>query len=113
MSRLVTSRILLGLATLLFASGCSLDFVGLHPAVRKPGLSRFGTLLALSSLPPWMTAMQWQNRQVSDAQLRDARLSGYETAMNQLHDYPDAHPGVSVRVPRQGRPTGDTRKSGL
>jgi hypothetical protein len=51
-----------------------------------------------------MTVLQWQTRQATDTQLRDARLSGYQTAMNQMDNLPEAHPHTSNRVPRQGRP---------
>lgn len=49
MSRPVISRVLFGLASLLFVSGCSLGFIGLPPAVRRPALSALGMMPALAS----------------------------------------------------------------
>lgn len=59
-----------------------------------------------------MTVVARRNRDVREAQLSDAQLSGYATAMNQLRERPDAYPGVSAHLPEQGRPAGDTRKRG-
>lgn len=54
MDRPLVNRVLLGLATALFVSGCAMGVVGLHPAVQKPALSRLGMIVTIASLPPWM-----------------------------------------------------------
>ncbi|MEC3994957.1 hypothetical protein VSR01_16050 [Actinacidiphila sp. DG2A-62] len=108
----ISTRIFLALATLLFVSGCCLGFIGLHPAVQNPALSRLGILLALCSLPPWIAVMAWQNRQLTAEQLRDARLSGYAIAMNQRCEGLGLSPEITIRVPQQRRRKPRTRKRG-
>lgn len=113
MTRPLATRILLGLATLLFVSGCALGAAGLHPAINKPPLSRLGILLAMASLPPWMLVVAEQSRQLTESQLRDAHLSGYETCLDQLREFPELRQQLLYRVPSQATRTLNGRKRGL
>jgi hypothetical protein len=112
MERPLATRILLGLATLLFVAGCTMGALGLHPAIQNPTLSRLGMLIAIASLPPWMVATSWRAQKNIYGQLAHEHMAGYQMCLEQLAEDPDFVRQMLARIPRQVSRSPQPRKRG-
>jgi hypothetical protein len=99
------TRALTGLATVLFTLGLAIGVVGFHPSVHSPTITRIGVVVALTSLPPWITVATRRAGQLSQEQMADAHLAGWQQAMEHIEQTGDGpQGGAAGGVPR---PVGD------
>jgi hypothetical protein len=78
------TRALTGLAATVFTAGCILGAVGLPPAVDSPALFRLGALLAVASIPAWIAVSTKASARLTDDQLSDAHMAGYQQCLDHL-----------------------------
>lgn len=112
MDRPLVTRALLGLASVLFVSGCAMGAIGLCPAIQKPAMSRLGILLSIASTPPWVTATSWRAQHNIDGKLADEHMVGYQMCLEQLAEDPDFLRQVIARIPQQVNRHSQTPKRG-
>lgn len=93
------TRALTGLAAAVFTAGCALGAIGLHPAVHNPAVSRLGLLLAVATTPAWVAASTTAAARLTDNQLADAHMAGYQQCLAHLEAAAD-----SSAVPPAGQP---------
>lgn len=110
MDRPLATRVLLGLASILFVAGCSMGAIGLHPAVQKPSLSRLGILIAIASMPPWMVATSWRAQKRIHGHLANEHMAGYQMCLDQLAKDPDFVRQMLAHIPQQASRSPQPRK---
>lgn len=112
MDRPLATRVLLGLATALFVTGCAMGVIGLHPAVQRPAMSRLGMLMAVASLPPWMLATSWRAQQSINGLRTNEHAIGYQMCLEQLAEDPEFVRQLIARIPRQRQGSAQAREHG-
>lgn len=107
------TRTLEALATTLFGLGLAVGVAGFHPSVNSPTITRIGVVIALTSLPPWITVATRRAGQLSQDQVADAHLAGYQQALAHMEETAGDRPrgDASGCVPRPVR-GGQTEKHG-
>lgn len=108
----LATRVLLGLATALFLTGCAMGVIGLHPAVQKPAVSRLGMLMAVASVPPWMVVTSWRAQRNIHGQLTHQHMAGYQMCLEQLAEDPEFVRQLIARIPRQRQGSPQARERG-
>ncbi|MFJ1581801.1 hypothetical protein ACIOC1_00490 [Streptomyces sp. NPDC088197] len=73
--------------------------------MNSPTVTRIGVVVALTSLPPWIVVATRRAGQLSQDQVADAHLAGYQQAMEHMEMAADTGPQASPssRVPRPVR----------
>ncbi|WP_329177776.1 hypothetical protein [Streptomyces sp. NBC_01477] len=64
--------------------GFALGIVGLSPAVDSPRISRLGMVLAVATIPLWIAAATRRNARLTEDQIADAHMAGYQHCLTHL-----------------------------